>query len=77
VEQELSHFSVLPPFHLINCWRFVTVSRMFSLSIVIDFYIDAAKYNRDFILAKMSPSQIEEGENLSRELYDKIYNQTN
>jgi len=38
---------------------------------------DAAKYNRDFISAIMSLSQIEEGQNLSRELYDKIYNQTN
>jgi TPR repeat protein len=37
---------------------------------------DGAKYNRDIVLTKMSPNQIEVGQKLSQELYDKIYNQS-
>jgi TPR repeat protein len=32
------------------------------------------KKNRDIILERMTPSQIEEGQKHSKELYDKIYN---
>ena len=38
--------------------------------------IDVAKSNRETLSKKMTPNQIEEGQKLSKELYDKIYNQT-
>jgi TPR repeat protein len=38
--------------------------------------IDVAKTNRETLSKKMTPNQIEEGQKLSKELYDKIYNQT-
>jgi TPR repeat protein len=38
---------------------------------------DRAKAAKETLLKKMSPNQIEEGQKLFEELYDKIYNQAN